>query len=97
MFFIPLRKTAGIDRGYDHLLQRDLSDAAYLSEMLDRFWSTKRELLFFLPHPCELQDLHALSMRVLALCLACTLRQHGRKALLWLYTAYFETKLRLRR
>ena len=51
MFFIPLRKTAGIDRGYDHLLQRDLSDAAYLSEMLDRFWSTKRELLFFFATP----------------------------------------------
>jgi len=63
---IKALEASGIDRGYDHLLQRDLSDAAYLSEML---------------------DLHALSMRLLALCLAATLRQHGRKALLWLQDA----------
>lgn len=65
-FLSPLTKTAGIDRGYDHLLQRDLSDAAYLSEMLERFWSTNCELLIFaIALSLVLQDLHALSMRVL--------------------------------
>ena len=109
-FLSPLTKTAGIDRGYDHLLQRDLSDAAYLSEMLERFWSTKCELLIFaialfcrtfMPCPCVYWlDTEKMCRQVWqsdwicleALCLACTLRQHGRKALLWLYTAYFETR-----